>query len=516
MSAALSTAAAHSEAAVGPAPRPWWALPPVLYPVKVGALVGLYYGSAKLGYSFGFAGPVAAIVWLPVGVAVSGLSLFGLALWPGVLAGDLLSNDYSALPTGAALAQTCGNMLEVLVAAWLIRRLLQRGKPLQSLPGVAHVAGALALGTAISAVVGPVSLALAGAVKTDSLFEVARTWWLGDLCGALVVVPLAIAWWPLPRRRPALDRHLVEGALLLVVVATLAGIAAHSHQPVAYLLFPALIWAAVRFGAQGATLAVAAAVSFTVWATSRHEGPFVVGSSSHSVVNTQIFVAVAAVSSLCLAALVAERELFAERLGESRAELYRAAETERRRIERALHDGAQQRLLALGLRLHVSGVRAVYPADSISFFNAESQLQAALDELRELSHGTHPSVLSELGLEGAIASVAARSTIPVTVLEVPDTPCGEVAEATVYYVVSEGVANAMKHSRAAAIEVRVTAASGTLRVEIADDGAGGASEQDGSGLRGLRERVEAAGGTFTLWSPAGRGTRLAATVSAGT
>jgi signal transduction histidine kinase len=516
MSAALSTAAAHSEATVRSAPRPWWALPPVLYPVKVAALVGLYYGSAKLGYTFGFAGPVAAIVWLPVGVAVSGLSLFGLALWPGVLAGDLLSNDYSALPVGAALGQTCGNMLEVLVAAWLIRRLMRRGTPLQSLPGVAQVVGALALGTAISAVVGPITLSLAGVVETGSLFEVSRTWWLGDLCGALVVVPLAIAWWPLPGRRPALDRHLVEGVLLLVVVATLAEIAAHSHQPVAYLLFPALIWAAVRFGARGATLAVAAAVSITVWATTHFEGPFVVGSSSHSVVNTQLFVAVAAVSSLCLAALVAERESFAERLGESRAELYRAAETERRRIEHALHDGAQQRLLALGIRLHLAGVRSASPSDALSFFNAESQLQAALDELRELSHGTHPSVLSELGLAGAIATVAARSTIPVTLHELPSAPCGDVAEATVYYVVSEGIANAMKHSRAAAIEVRLAAASGTLSVEIGDDGVGGASEYAGSGLRGLRERVNEAGGTFVVSSPAGRGTRLAATVPAGT
>jgi signal transduction histidine kinase len=294
-----------------------------------------------------------------------------------------------------------------------------------------------------------------------------------------------------------------------------AEIAAHSHQPVAYLLFPALIWAAVRFGAHGATLAVAAAVSITVWATTHYEGPFVVGSGS-SVVNTQLFVAVAAVSSLCLAALVAERELFAERLGESRAELYRAAETERRRIERALHDGAQQRLLALGVRLHLAGVRAASPSDSTLFFNAEDQLQAALDELRELSHGTHPSVLTELGLAGAIASVAARSTIPVTLFELPSAPCSEVAEATVYFAVSEGIANAMKHSRADAIEVRITATAETLAVEIADDGVGGASERDGSGLRGLRERVEAAGGAFTLRSPSGRGTLLAASVPAGT
>jgi signal transduction histidine kinase len=232
-------------------------------------------------------------------------------------------------------------------------------------------------------------------------------------------------------------------------------------------------------------------------------------------VNTQLFVAVAAVSSLCLAALVAERELFAERLGESRAELYRVAETERRRIERALHDGAQQRLLALGVRLHLAGVRAASPSDATSFFSAEDQLQAALDELRELSHGTHPTLLTELGLAGAITSVAARSTIPVTLVELPGAPCGEVAEATVYFAVSEGIANAMKHSRADAIEVRIAASNGSLWVEIADDGAGGASEQAGSGLRGLRERVEAAGGTFTIWSPTGRGTRLVATVPAG-
>ena len=120
-------------------------------------LAGAYYAAAKVGYELEFAGPVAAIVWLPAGVAIAFLSLGGLRLWPGVLVGDLLANDYSALPLGSALGQTVGNMLEVLVAALLIRRLLARGSPLDSLGGLARLLAAIVAGTAISATVGPLS-----------------------------------------------------------------------------------------------------------------------------------------------------------------------------------------------------------------------------------------------------------------------------------------------------------------------------------------------------------------------
>ena len=104
------------------------------------ALAGAYYGAAKVGYELEFAGPVAAIVWLPAGVAIAVLCLGGLRFWPGVLVGDLLANDYSALPLGSALGQTTGNMLEVLVAALLIRRLVARGSPLDSLGGAGRPA----------------------------------------------------------------------------------------------------------------------------------------------------------------------------------------------------------------------------------------------------------------------------------------------------------------------------------------------------------------------------------------
>ena len=156
-------------------------------------LAGVYYAAAKLGYELEFAGPVAAIVWLPAGVAISFLSLGGLRFWPGVLVGDLLANDYSTLPVGSALGQTFGNMLEVLVAALLIRRLTARGSPLDSLDGLGRLLAAIVAATAISATVGPLSLLAGNVITTSELPGVARTWWLGDAAGALVVIPLALA-----------------------------------------------------------------------------------------------------------------------------------------------------------------------------------------------------------------------------------------------------------------------------------------------------------------------------------
>jgi signal transduction histidine kinase len=489
------------------------ARPTARYVVGVAALAALYCGAARVGYALEFAGPVAAIVWLPVGVAVAGLSLYGLELLPGALIGDLLANEYSTVPVGAAIGQTCGNMLEVAVAALLIRRLLRRGSPLRSIGGVSQLLGALALGTLISATVGPLSLTLAGVVSADSLPTVARTWWLGDFCGALLIVPLAIAWHPLPRRFLS-RRDACEGALLLASVAALAELAVHTHDPLSYLLFPALIWAAVRFGERGATLAVALAASIVIWGTTHYEGPFVFRSITHSVLSTQLFIAVAAVSSLCLAALVAEREAFAWRLGETRLQLFQAAETERHRIERDLHDGAQQHLLALAVRLNLSAERAENSDGWFSgaFADAEQDLHVAIDELRDLTHGIHPSVLTELGLADAIRTIAARSSIPVTIQELPAKRSDDLSEATAYFVVMEGMANAMRHARAHSISVRVVDGTGALRVEVADDGVGGAREYAGSGLAGLRERVEAAGGRFVIATGPGVGTRIAAVI----
>ena len=478
------------------------------------ALAGSYYGAAKLGFELKFAGPVAAIVWLPAGVAIAFLSLGGLRFWPGVLIGDLLVNNYSVLPLGAALGQTLGNMAAVLVAAVLIRRFLARGSPLDSLAGVARLLAVIAAATAISATVGSLSLWAGGVIAGDDLLPVARTWWLGDFAGALIVVPLALAWYKrLPRGWSR--ARAGEVVVMLAAVAGTSEIVFRSERPWAYLVFPVLGWAAVRFGRRGATLAVAVAVGFAVWNTTRHHGPFVFDSITLSALSTQLYIGVAAVSTLCLAALVSERKRFAAGLDASRARLVQASDTERRRLEHNLHDGAQQRLTALAIRLGLEAdlARDTDEPGAAVLDHLHTEVVQVIDELRELSHGIHPSVLTDLGLARALKGVAARSAVPITLIdELPTTRFDESVEATAYYVFAETLTNAQKHARASSVRVRVATTSHALHLEIADDGIGGAREPASGGLTGLRDRVEALGGTFDLDSPAGHGTRIAAAI----
>jgi signal transduction histidine kinase len=479
----------------------------------VAALAVLYYGSAKLGYGLAFAGPVAAVVWLPVGVAVAFLALFGLRYWPGALIGDLLANPYSALPLGGALGQSVGNILEAVLAAWLIRRLMREGSPLERAPDVLRVLAAIAAGTLVSALVGPFSLLASGAVSAHALPGVVRTWWLGDFCGVLIVVPLALAW-----IRPASfrvgARQLVEATLLLAVTAAVSAVAAGESDPLTYLVFPILALVVFRFGIRGGTLAVLVALTVTIWTTIHVDGPFDTHSFTRSVMSTQLFLVVAAISVLFFYAVISERRLLAERLGESRERALRAAEVERHRIERDLHDGAQQRLLALAMRLRLAAVKdAVPPESSVLLLDAEQELQRAIGELRELSRGIHPSLLTRLGLGGAVRSMAARSTVPVLLVELPFFRVDEVAETAAYFVVAEAIANAQKHAQASTIRVSIRFRAPALRLTVSDDGSGGAVERPGSGLAGLRERVESVGGKFFVTSFSG-GTTISASIPA--
>ena len=198
-------------------------------------------------------------------------------------------------------------------------------------------------------------------------------------------------------------------------------------------------------------------------------------------------------------------------LTESRARIVAAGDEERRRVERNLHDGAQQRLVTVALHLHLVRRRLeTDPAEVPALIEgAQAELTLALEEIRELVQGLHPRVLSERGLGPALEALAERSLLPVELVELPQERLPAPVEAAAYYVVSEALANAAKHSRASAVSVRVAANGNATAVEVVDDGVGGADPQ-GSGLRGLADRVAALGGMLAVSSEPARGTALRA------
>jgi signal transduction histidine kinase len=269
----------------------------------------------------------------------------------------------------------------------------------------------------------------------------------------------------------------------------------------------------LRFGQRGATLSVALVSVMVVWQTVHHNGPFRYHSVTRSLLSTQLFILVAALSALCLAAVVSERERVAQRLRESRARLLAASDDERRRLERNLHDGAQQRLTALAFRLEQIGreVPRAAPRALALLDRADTELQLAIDELRELAHGLHPAAVATFGLWSAINDIAARSPIPIDRSGVSAERFPDQVEATAYYVIAEAVTNAQRHARAKAIAIRARRVGTSIRIEVRDDGVGEARE-DGSGLQGLRDRVEAAGGSFRVQSPPHGGTLVAAVI----
>ena len=209
---------------------------------------------------------------------------------------------------------------------------------------------------------------------------------------------------------------------------------------------------------------------------------------------------------------ITERKRAEAELRASRQRLVEAADLERRRIERNLHDGAQQHLVGIALMLR--NARALLDADPGEARRmleaAGGELSAAIDELRELASGIHPAILTDRGLVPALATLADRSAVPVRVeTEVPGRLPAPV-EAGIYYTVAEALANASKHAGATRVEVSVRVQEGLVAVNVRDDGVGGAVLRHGSGLYGLRDRVEALGGVFSVESPAGEGTRVRA------
>jgi PAS domain S-box-containing protein len=214
---------------------------------------------------------------------------------------------------------------------------------------------------------------------------------------------------------------------------------------------------------------------------------------------------------------ITERKAAEAELMASRARIVEAADDARRRLERDLHDGAQQRLVELALDLRMARAQLDGdPARAQELLDAAlGDLEEAARELRELARGIHPAALTEGGLRPALEALVARCSIPVRLVAVPDERFAAPVEATAYFSVAEGLTNAVRYSGAARVHVEVVSEDGCLRVEVRDNGSGGADRAAGTGLRGLVDRAAALGGSLEVLSPADGGTVLRVEVPCG-
>jgi signal transduction histidine kinase len=657
----------------------------VQYVVGLALVTLAYYLAGRIGLELAYLDGAVAALWPPAGLGLAVLFLYGIRLWPGIAIGDLLLGDFST-PTGTVLAQTFGNTVALVVAALLLRRLTGGRGALERVSDVLALVACALVAALVSAAFGPLALRLGDVIAPDELGRVFRTWTLGDAAGVLVVAPVILTWASTGLR--GFDRReLTEGTVVLILLVLLATLPPQRDVP--YIVFPVLLWAAIRLGPRGAAAALLVVCSITVWKTSQDDGPFTRESITDSLLTTQLFIAISALTSLLLAAVTAERtqaaialkaseasqraladeqaalrrvatlvaggpqpsrlfeqvtkevallldvpgaslvryegpgsatvvggwsddgrlrlpvsstidldgdsvvarvlrsrspqrvayaeadgsvaeklqdagyraavaapvmvdgrlwgalaagtrsadplpegveqrlcdfaELVAQsiantdahsELAASRVRIVEAGDAERRRLERNLHDGAQQRLVSVALDLRLVGTKLKTDPEAAGqvLAGAQAELAEGLEELRELARGIHPAVLTERGLGPAIESLTRRSPVPVEITALPDERLASSVEVAAYYVVAEAMTNVAKYAHATRATVSVRRSNGRAMVTVSDDGVGGADPSEGTGLRGLADRVEALNGHLDVESTPAGGTRVSAEI----
>ena len=259
----------------------------------------------------------------------------------------------------------------------------------------------------------------------------------------------------------------------------------------------------------------AAAATGRVWTPVEHDGKLIAAIIHRpDLANTDIVhtAGTAAVLQLENERLRADLRARLDELRDSRARIVEVSDAERRRLERNLHDGAQQQLVALALQLRLARNKTTDEESAKLIDGALEQLDQALSELRELARGIHPAILSDRGLDAAARSLAERQPLPTEVEFKVKRELESTVEATAYFVIAEGLANIAKYAEAELVTVRVRERAGKLVVEVADNGCGGADASKGTGLRGLEERLRALDGTLKIESKPGAGTRLVARI----
>jgi signal transduction histidine kinase/integral membrane sensor domain MASE1 len=280
----------------------------IRYAAKILVLAGVYFGAAKFGLTLGYENSSITSVWPPTGIALAALVLGGYRLWPGVAIGALLANSWTGVPLLAVLGITAGNTMEAVAGTFLLRRVARFQPALERVRDVVALAVlAGGLSTMVSATVGVATLSLAGQVTGGELGSAWRVWWLGDMGGDLLVAPMLLLFAQGIRLdlRPA---RIAEGAISLTALVGVGVFAFSHHTQLAYLVFPLLMWMALRFGQRGAALAGMIVAGIAVYFTNHGRGPFVSGSPDDNLLLSQTFMGFAAITALLLAAVTTERE----------------------------------------------------------------------------------------------------------------------------------------------------------------------------------------------------------------
>ncbi len=452
--------------------------------------------------------------------------MFGLRWWPGIFLGELIVNgellvDHTDIPLGSLVGQQAGNMAEIIVGAWLLRRLLGPDAALDRATQVGGMIVAAGVATAISATVGTLSMLAGGVIDSADVDTFWRTWFLGDTAGALVVLPLVLTWLHDPRG-PWRRIRTPEGGLMIASVIVLAVAAVSAEAPLTYLIFPALIWAAFRFGPPGVTLSTTILAGITIGVTADELGVFYKQPIDNRTLSTQLYILVAALTGLFLSAVVCERERSAQQLAEAKRRESERTFEERRRIARDLHDSVSQALFSSVL--HTRAAQKALAEDGADQSPRLGQLLKTIGELIKGAQSEMRRFIFEWGPEGIgdglvaafsrhVSATGGNNGLRVEVVgpERP-LPLTRMEETQLYGIGREALANVVRHARASRARIRVEREAGTVVVFVEDDGCGfepGATQSGRHfGLDSMRSRAEEIGASFSITSAAGTGTTV--------
>ena len=518
---------------------------------RVTGLIIVYFLACKLGLRLAIVHPSATAVWPGTGIALAAILLFGYRMWPGIFFGAFAVNLTTAGSILSSLGIASGNTLEALLGAYLVKKFANGRKVFDRAEGIfKFFLLACVVATIVSASLGTASLFLAGfsrGVKQESLW---LTWWLGDMAGAILVTPCFLLWssqTETRRSRRQLVLQVVALISLLVVGAIVFGDFLFPNTrgyPLKFMCIPFVVWVAFELRPREAALSVLA-FSVVAIGTALHAGTSI---PNESLLVTQVFLSVAAITSLLVSVAVSERNRHQETLQkrkidleaqvldrtreledriarQERAEealrglswrLLQSQDQERRRIARELHDSTGQSLAVLTMNLSKLSKDAASRSPELSsqLHENEQIARAVSDELRTTSYLLHPPLLDEMGLQSGlrwyIEGFVERSKIKVSLnlpkdLErlPPD------LELMIFRVVQECLTNVHRHSESPTATIHLCNSSGKLVLEIRDEGKGMSAEKlaamtgpgiMGVGLRGMRERVKAFGGELEILS----------------